>query len=81
MLCRRIRGNNAGAFKILAFAVSEALMLATVIGRALCGVHYLTDIIGGLLLSAAIIALFAAFLPAQNAEKTVNCKAGAATND
>lgn len=81
MLCRRIRGNNARAFKILAFAVSEALMLITVIGRALCGVHYLTDIIGGLLLSAAIIAMFAAFLPVQNVEKQVSGKAGAPTDD
>lgn len=81
MLCRRIRGNNAKAFKILTVAVSAALMLATVIGRALCGVHYLTDIIGGLLLSAAVIALFAAFLPEKNAEETVSGKAGAESGD
>ena len=81
MLCRRIRGNNAKAFKILTVAVSAALMLATVIGRALCGVHYLTDIIGGLLLSAAVIALFAAFLPEKNAEETVSGETGAESGD
>ena len=78
MLCRRIRGNHAKAFKILAAAVSAALAIATVLGRALCGVHYLTDIIGGLLLSAAIVALFSAFLPPQNADGTENCKTDAA---
>ncbi|MGN1062161.1 MAG: phosphatase PAP2 family protein [Candidatus Scatosoma sp.] len=72
MICRRIRGNNAKAFKILTAAVGAAFALITVLGRLFSGVHYLTDIVGGLFLASAIVALFAAFLPAKNANATQN---------
>lgn len=65
MLRRRISHRTA---LISAETLSAAVMLVMVIGRALSGVHYLTDIFGGILLSAAIVTLFAAFLPAQNAQ-------------
>lgn len=39
--------------------------LVTVGGRLWCGVHWLTDIIGGLLLSATLLFLFAAFVSAR----------------
>ena len=48
---------------ISAETLSVAVMLVMVVGRALSGVHYLTDIFGGMLLSSAIVSLFAAFLP------------------
>lgn len=70
MICRRIRGARAKTFKILTVAIGASFALITVLGRLFCGVHYLTDIIGGVLLSAAIVALFAAFLPAQNESGT-----------
>ncbi|MGN1053126.1 MAG: phosphatase PAP2 family protein, partial [Candidatus Scatosoma sp.] len=75
MICRRICGNNAKVFKFLTVAVGAAFALITVLGRLFCGVHYFTDILGGVLLAAAIIALFAAFLPAQNANGTRSANA------
>ncbi len=48
---------------ISAETLSGAVMLVMAVGRLLSGVHYFTDILGGVLLSAAIVTLFAAFLP------------------
>ena len=39
-------------------AVSAVLVAVTVVGRLLSGMHWLTDIIGGLILGASLIALF-----------------------
>ena len=38
------------------------LILLTVIGRLVCGVHWLTDILGGVLISLALLFLFSAVL-------------------
>lgn len=51
--------------KISAEVLSGTVIFVTVLGRTLSGVHYLTDIVGGLLLSAAMIALFLAFPPKE----------------
>lgn len=41
------------------------VLLATVAGRLVCGVHWLTDIIGGLLLSLGLLNLFTAVIKTQ----------------
>jgi undecaprenyl-diphosphatase len=43
-------------------AVSSAVILVTVVGRLLSGVHWLTDIIGGVILSAALVMLYISLL-------------------
>lgn len=53
---------------ISAETLSGAVMLVMTVGRLLSGVHYFTDILGGVLLAAAIVMLFAAFLPAQKVQ-------------
>ena len=53
---------------ISAETLSGAVMLVMTVGRLLSGVHYFTDILGGVLLATAIVMLFAAFLPAQNVQ-------------
>ena len=50
------------ALKLAAYAVTGAVAAVTVIGRLLSGVHWLTDILGSLLLSAALLVLFYALL-------------------
>lgn len=42
--------------------VCAAVIAVTVLGRLYCGVHWFTDIIGGILLSITLVELFAAFL-------------------
>lgn len=48
------------AAKIAAESFCVGLMVVTMIGRLLAGVHWLTDILGGLLLSGALTLLYAA---------------------
>ena len=43
--------------------------LGTIAGRLYCGVHWLTDIIGGILLSATLLLLFAAVISGGRGEK------------
>ena len=46
--------------KIAAWCTSGVLLAGTVLGRLFSGVHWLTDILGGLLLGAALICFFVA---------------------
>lgn len=58
---------NAGAARILQGCLIAAMVL-TVVARLLSGVHWVTDIIGGLLLSTALLALTGALLSRKSAE-------------
>jgi undecaprenyl-diphosphatase len=42
--------------------IAVASIILTVIGRLVCGVHWFTDILGGVLISAALLFLFSGFL-------------------
>ena len=48
------------ALRGLGKLVCAAIIAVAVVGRLLSGVHWLSDIIGGVLLSAALVALYAA---------------------
>ena len=54
-----------GRLKIAASAVLTAFIAFMVTGRLISGVHWLSDIIGGALLSAGIVLLYAAFAKKQ----------------
>lgn len=55
--------------------VTILLMALIIIGRILSGVHWLTDIIGGILLSAFLLSLFYAFICHFEQEKKLLAKA------
>ena len=52
----RIRNGRLRRWVLAVCAVFAAFM---VIGRAVCGVHWITDIIGGVLLSAGLVTMYA----------------------
>ena len=67
MVSDKYFGNLFGAFvRVLCFLTT----LVTVGGRLWCGVHWFTDIIGGILLSATLLFLFAAVLSGGGRVKT-----------
>lgn len=52
---RRVADNRLRGILI---SVSLLIILLTVVGRLLCGVHWLTDIVGGILLSVALVYIY-----------------------
>ena len=56
MIIGRYFGRTAKAF-VMQAAVA-ILLLLTVIGRLVCGVHWFTDIVGGVLLSASLLTIY-----------------------
>jgi undecaprenyl-diphosphatase len=52
--------------RVLLIVGCAVLMATTVFGRLLSGVHWSTDILGGILLSGAIVCCYVAFLPKKN---------------
>ena len=57
MLAGRIENRGARA---AVRGLCLALMAVTVIGRLLCGVHWLTDVLGGILVGTALLSAYAA---------------------
>ena len=55
---RRVKNKN---IRIGIMAGLTLLLVLTVIGRLFCGVHWFTDIIGGLLLSGGLVMLYSYF--------------------
>ena len=51
---------------VLLKALCVALAVVTVLGRLVSGVHWFTDILGGVLISGALLCCFSAFLPAAD---------------
>ena len=56
------RGRGAAAFKKICAVVFTALAVIMVVGRTISGVHWFTDIVGGVLLSAALLTAYCASL-------------------
>lgn len=47
---------------LLLKALGYAIIIITVIGRLICGVHWLTDIIGGVLISISLLSLYSSLI-------------------
>ena len=56
------RFKNKKVLRIITEIISAAILVATVVGRLLSGVHWLTDIIGALLLSATLVSFYYALV-------------------
>ena len=48
--------------------LSMLLVLVMVIGRSIAGVHWLTDIVGGILLSAGLVIIYDSLIGGKNNE-------------
>lgn len=54
----------------LGWAVAAFVVVLTCLDRLVLGVHFLSDVVGGCLLSAAVVALTSAFLPPSHRSTT-----------
>lgn len=57
----QLRKRLSGALRTTAVAAAETVMMLAIISRLLSGIHWLTDILGGILLGSALAALYSAF--------------------
>ena len=69
MVVARLLRNNHAKLAIVINLALTVLMLVTVVGRFLSGVHWLTDIIGGIFISSALLFFFATFLQHEPGKK------------
>ena len=60
MLTDRYVKNNR--LCMLLKAIGIAIIIITVVGRLICGVHWLTDIIGGVLISISLLSLYSSLI-------------------
>ena len=60
MLTDRYVKNNR--LCMLLKAIGIAIIIITVVGRLICGVHWLTDIIGGVLISISLLTLYSSLI-------------------
>ena len=57
MLLKKYIANKG--LRVLLQIVCMVVMVVTVVGRLICGVHWFTDIVGGILISCMLLALYA----------------------
>ncbi len=63
------------AFKVICNVVFSAVAVAMIVGRLICGVHWLTDIVGGVLISTTLIMLYYSLtLCVKKTDKEINQK-------
>lgn len=53
---------NSGLVKTIINVILICCIIVTVIGRLICGVHWLTDIIGGVIISICLVSLYNALI-------------------
>ncbi|MBR3319572.1 phosphatase PAP2 family protein [Candidatus Saccharibacteria bacterium] len=70
MVIARLLRKGKAKLAVAINALLTVLMLVTVVGRFLAGVHWLTDIIGGIFISSALLFFFATFLQHEPKTKT-----------
>ena len=61
MLCGHYLNKKHPNISAILQAIFVCLIAALVVGRLVCGVHWLTDIVGGILISASLLALYSIF--------------------
>ena len=73
IIIRRLR---RGAVRTILVLLCAVMILMTVGGRLYCGVHWLTDIIGGLILSMSLLLLYASVINGGKPRRSVPADAG-----
>lgn len=78
---RKLTGRYDGGKRAAVEGVCALVIALTVFGRLVSGVHWFTDILGGVLLSAALLALYAGFLGRPGKQRGGERKRGDAGGD